>query len=42
MDAFEEGDEELFGVIAALPALRILHMNLRRVCDIKPHFATGW
>jgi len=28
MDAFEEGGEELFGAIAGLPALRILHMSL--------------
>ncbi len=28
LDAFEEGDEELFGAIGGLPALRILHMSL--------------
>jgi Leucine-rich repeat (LRR) protein len=29
LDAFEGGGEELFAVIAGLPALRILHMNQR-------------
>jgi hypothetical protein len=37
MDAFEDGGEELFGAIAGLPVLRILHMNVRRVGDIKAH-----
>jgi Leucine-rich repeat (LRR) protein len=37
MDAFAEGGEELFGAIAGLPALRILHMPVRRIGDIKAH-----
>jgi hypothetical protein len=36
LDAFE-GDEELFGVIAGLPALRILHMNVRAPGYIRAH-----
>ena len=37
VDAFEEGGEELFGAIAGLPALRILHMNVRWIGNIKAH-----
>jgi hypothetical protein len=37
MDAFEEGGEELCGAIAGLPDIRILHMPVRRIGDIKAH-----
>jgi hypothetical protein len=36
LDAFEEGGEELFGAIAGLPALRILHMSLFKMMQT-PH-----